>query len=63
MTGITLWQDGTASTKFVDSEIISAIDDQSVEIIMLHIDFPGGSVSCVEDLANKISAPDQYIGV
>lgn len=50
---------GGASTELIARDINAALEDQSVQSILLHIDSPGGSVDGVENLADIIRAASQ----
>lgn len=50
---------GGASTELIARDINAALEDQSVQSILLHIDSPGGSVDGVENLADIIRAAAQ----
>lgn len=50
---------GGASTELIARDINAALEDQSVQSILLHIDSPGGSVDGVENLADVIRAATQ----
>lgn len=50
---------GGASTELIARDINAALEDQSVQSILLHIDSPGGTVDGVENLADIIRAAAQ----
>ena len=47
---------GGASTQLISRDIKQAVDDESVNSIMLHIDSPGGTVDGIETLTQTIRA-------